>query len=585
MAVPDTDTAENRVDPDPEPTTRCCAVNKELFGVFGDREAFDEQSADRPFDAVVSGSQVTVGLRDPDLGVPGRSAVHESGDGIAAVWGEAFTPDDVDRGAAEWLLDSVAQAGRDGLELLNGSYLAVVDTGETVVVATDQVRSRECFYTTASEVPTFGSAAAAVADAVPFPSLDREGLLEFFHLGVVLGEGTVFEDLHRVPFDGVLTPEGPADLSRFVYGPRDFDHGADLAGRIRRAFDRRRPDDQDTGLFLSAGYDSRLCLALNGAVDRCYTVGDAAGAEARQAATLAAEYEVPHTVFPPDDRYLVPDDEQARCSQGVRESVHVHHAGFDHYVDTDVLFHGLLFDTLLRDYFVPRRSVELAGRTLPLDGLEPDPDPLDALLAALPYSKAGSEAFVSQTRLGPADPDTFVRMALEDELERYADRADAVENRIAVTGIANQPSLSFHDHLADHYRESFVAVDRELVEWHCTTPPAQRTTDTFLTACRRLDGSLLEHRPPDRRFDSAPLSALDSHLRQVLPWTNSPGSAWPDREELAERHGLGEELFPVRPNLRSLRSKHALRVNDVHTWVNAAVEADVEPEELLAAAT
>ncbi len=560
-------------------------MNKELFGVYGDREAFDEHAGNRPFDAVLSGSQVTVGLRDPDLGVEGRSAVHEGENGVCAVWGEAYTPDDVDLDAAEWLLDRVAQAGLDGLELLNGSYLAVVDTGETVVVATDQTRTRECFYTTAPDVTTFGSAATAVAAAIPFPSLDREGLLEFFHLGVVLGDGTVLEDLHRVPFDGVLGPDGPADLSRFVYTPREFDHAADLAGRIRRAFDRRRPDDGGAGLFLSAGYDSRLFLALNHAIDRCYTVGDAGTPEVRQAARLASTYDKLHTAFPPDERYLVPDDDQARTSQGIRESVHVHHAGFDDYIASNVVFHGLLFDTLLRDYFVPRDAIELFGRTLPLDRLAPDPDPVDALLDALPYTEDGSQAFVSQTRLGPADPDTFVRMALEDELERYADRADAVENRIAVTGIANQPSLSFHDHLADNYRESFVAVDRELLEWHCTTPPAQRTTATFLEACRRLDDSLFDLRPPDRRFDSAPLSAVDAHLRKLLPWTESPGSAWPDRETLAERFDLGDELFPVRPNLRSLRSRHALRVNDVHTWVNEAVEADVDPEQLLAAAT
>ena len=116
-------------------------MHKELFGVFGDRAAFEARGEDRSFDAVRSGPAVTVGVRDPDLGVPGRTTVHSSPDGVSAVWGEAFAPGGAD--PARWLLARYRRAGTDAFDALGGSYVAVVDpAGRPAAAVTDPARSQ-----------------------------------------------------------------------------------------------------------------------------------------------------------------------------------------------------------------------------------------------------------------------------------------------------------------------------------------------------------------------------------------------------------------------------------------------------------
>jgi asparagine synthase (glutamine-hydrolysing) len=322
--------------------------------------------------------------------------------------------------------------------------------------------------------------------------------------------------------------------------------------------------------MLSAGFDSRTLLAGLESVDRCFTVGDPDGAEAVTARRLASQYGASHTVFEPDERYLRPGTDKVRYSQGVYESLHIHHAGYVDRMGVEEMFHGLWYDTLLRGHFLPRRSVSALGRTVPIGGLDPDPDPVAALLDTLPYRPEESRAVARTLPLAAGDPDSFVRDAVATEFDRHADRADRVANRIAVTGVSNSPAITFHHHLADNFREWFVAVDRTLLAYHLTTPPEFRSTETFRDACRRLDSDLLDVRPPGRPYDSPALNALDGFARRVLPGAAVPGRAWPDRNDRYEAEDLDELLFPGDPAVRALSPRHKLRLHDLRTWLAQA---------------
>lgn len=547
-------------------------MNRELFGVFGGIDAFERFRSSDDFDEVLAGSTVTVGIRDPDLGTPGWSATYADERGCCLIWGEAYVPGD-EPNAARWLLERYETDGRDALDALNGSYLAVLDADSNgeAFVATDPVRSRECFYTDDPGARVFGTDAAAVGRTISEPTLRRDGVLEFLHLGVILGEKTAVGELARLPLDSLLTPASVDSLERFVYDPRparEFDPVDELAERLERALGRRSSLPGRTGVLLSAGYDSRIILSQIGDIDRSYTVGSLDAQEVRGARALAAQYGASHTAFPPDDRYLRADESKTRYSQGIKESLHIHHAGYTDEIGVDTMYHGLLCDTFLRGHFTASETVEVLGKPVPTGRLESDPDPVEVLLEKFGYSRGASLELAELTAVD-AEPESFVRDAIGEEFDRRRGRADTVQNALTCCGIANQPSMPFHTHLADHFVTSFLATDRELIDWHLRTPPEHRTTETFLRACERLDDDILRHRPPDRPYDATLLNEVEGFVRRKTPFLASFEPPWPDRKTLFDRHDLDRRLLADLEHVHDLPARHKLRLVDLRGWLES----------------
>lgn len=550
-------------------------MNKELFGVFGDIDDFSRFRSPNSFDCVLEGSEVTVGVRDVGFGIPGRTSVYTDGERTCALWGEVSV-----RGTtaspAERVLERATASGASALSDVGGSYVAVVDTGDEAYVATDPARTWECYYTDAPGVRAFGTDALEVARTIPEPTVRRDGVLEFLHLGVVLGDGTAVAELHRVPFDGRLTADETATFDRFVYRPAEFDYVEQLAIRLERALERRARLPGRKGLLLSAGYDSRLVLAGSPRIDECYTVTGQRGREADVASEIAAQYGADHAAFEADGDYLNADRSTAEYTGGVRESIHVHHAGYADRMAVDTMYHGLLFDTFLRGHFLPRDGIDLLGHTLPRRRLASDFDPAEHLVTDkfgfLPVDDCAAFDYD-----GPTDSAAFAREALEREFERADHRYESAYDACAVVGIMNQPTLSFRTHLADNFLESFVAADAELVDWHLRTPPEHRNTRTFLRAMKRVDSDVLRHRPPDRPHRSAALNQMEQFVRARTPFLAPFENSWPDRRREYERADLDATLFPNRPDLHDLPVRLKLRINDLVQWFGA-IEDAAEPE-------
>ncbi|WP_267642380.1 hypothetical protein [Haloarchaeobius amylolyticus] len=559
-----------RPDNDAGPPAVTCSNDKELFGVFGDRDRFDANVGDRRFDEVLDGECVTVGVRSPGLGIPNRTSVADDETGVCAVWGEAFVPAGRSQTPAAWLLDAFAERGTDALADLNGSYLAVVEHDGEAIVATDPVRSWACYYTDEPGVRVFGTDATAVARTMVDPVRDRQAIGEFLHLGVVLGEKTAFEDLHRAPVDAYLTASDVTTLDRFVHEPREFDYVDELADRLERAMTRRSHYPGTKGMMLSAGYDSRLLLSQIPDIDVAFTVGHPQAQETQGARDLAHQYDTRHVAFEPSRRYIEPTDEKVQYSQGIKESLHIHHAGYDDEVGVDTMYHGLLCDTFLTGHFLKQDYVHGFGKRLPLPRLDPDPDPVEALLDKFGYVEGGSTALAEQVGIAADDPHGFVREAVGREVEKARARADDIQNVIDVAGISNQPSIPFRRHLFDNYLESFFVLDTALIDWHLSAPPEHRNTKTFLDACRQLDPDILENRPPDRPHDSHTLNQIELFARRTLPLLDPFESAWPDRRDIYERNDMDEHLFPNTQRLHDLPVRHKLRVNDVVDWTAMA---------------
>ena len=182
-------------------------MNKEIFGVFGGINDFETFRSESEFDSIIKTDDITVGIRDPGLNVPGRSASYSDDHGSCVIWGEAYLPDGVHSNPARWLLESYIESGKSAIGGLNGSFLATIEHDGDAIVLTDPVRSWECFYTDRDGVRVFGSDGGNVAKVIGEKTENTDSILEFLHLGVVLGNKTLFEDLHRVPFDGYMTAD------------------------------------------------------------------------------------------------------------------------------------------------------------------------------------------------------------------------------------------------------------------------------------------------------------------------------------------------------------------------------------------
>ncbi|MFB6130590.1 MAG: hypothetical protein ABEJ28_07195 [Salinigranum sp.] len=551
------------------------SMNKELFGVFGGPEEFRRFRRPDGFDVVVEGESATAGLRTPDIGTPGRSSVYDGEEGACVVFGEVFTPAEAGAGAAEWTLDRYAEEGLNALGALNGSYVCVLEADGEAVVATDPIRSWEIYYADVDGARVFGTDVSALKPLCEDRAVDRTSLLELLHLGTVLGEDTLFESISRVPFDGYLTAGDAGSLDRFVYAPREADHVDALSSRLRRAIRRRSRYPGTKGLLLSAGKDSRVFLSQLPDVAAAYTIGSPDAREVRVARKVAAQYDTPHTTLEPSSRYILPTDRKVLYSQGIKEALHIHHAGYRDEVGEDVMYHGLLFDTLLKGYFLERDGVSVFGSKLESNALVSDPDPVESLLDTLGYLPDGSRRVASAagSLFGDVDltldsPRAFLRERLASELETCWERADSPHNATDLLVVKNQPVMPFRTHLADNYLDAFVAVDAELLDWHLRTPPEHRSNDTYNRALRRVDDRLLAHRPPSQPHRCSRLNQIERFLRRKLPFVEAFEPAWPDRRAIYDGCRLDERLFPDSPSVHDLPPRQKLRLVDARWWLS-----------------
>ncbi len=558
-------------------------MRTELFGVFGDREQFMRVRSPSEFDRLVAGETITVGIRDFSLDSPGRSATYESAEGCCVIWGEAFPVEETRKQTAEWLFDRYVAEGMDALDALNGSYIVAIEYNGDALVSTDPIHSSEGFYADTEYGRCFGTDAAQLTQAVETPTLDQRGLCELLHFGLTFGETTTIKEVRRLPFDGYLTTETTGELSRFVYQPQTFDYAEELAARLERALGRRSIYSGRKGILMSAGFDSRLLLTGIPNLDVCYTLGTPSTPEVKSARKLASQYDIPHRILHLNSDYLVAPPEIVQYTQGIRESVHIHHRGNVGGITADTMYHGLLLDTLLRGHYLPRDTIHLDAidREFPLPWLDPDPDVPAQFADKLGFFAGTDRLLVNCPELDADTPEGFLQNTVERHYRQGFNRAESRYNAMELLGIKCKSALPFRNHLADQYLESFIAADTELIEWHLSTPPEYRNDRTYQKALRLIDDDIFHHRPPDRPHRSYQFNQIEKYLRKKLPGLQPFGTPWPDRDRVYNENALDQRLFAKRPDLHELPPRIKLRINDARTWIDHAAGGAIDPMDRL----
>ncbi|MFB9808042.1 hypothetical protein ACFFQF_23885 [Haladaptatus pallidirubidus] len=542
-------------------------MNKELFGVFGDITDFEAFRLEQEFDSIIKSEQITVGIRDPGLSIPGRSASYSNNQGSCMIWGEVYPQDRIHSNAARWLLEQYVEKGNSAIENLNGSYIAIIQYSGDAIVFMDPIRSWECFYTNCDGIRVFGSDAGRVAKAIKSPTDNKQSIREFLHLGVILGDKTLFNELRRVPFDGFLTSNKVGKLRRFVYNTRNFDYEKSLANRLKHAIQLRSNQPGKKGVLLSAGYDSRTILSQLPEIEHCYTIGKPNVSEVQASRKISTQYNANHTTFTTNEKYILPDEQKVRYMQGIKESIHAHHTGYTENINVDTMYHALLFDTILKEFPHKNAEMQILGKTVPLKRLEENIDPAEASLNNFGYHPEQSQRLSEKLAEHSTTGNEFVQQAIETEFEHCWERTDSIQNALALFSISNQPTIPSRTHLADNFFESFIAADKGLLEWHLQTPPKYRCSETFVRAMKLIDGELLRHRPPDRPFSSTLLSEVVQFARRQLPYIDSVEPPWPDLHSVYDQYDIDKRLsFKDKTELKEISPKHKLRANDIIAW-------------------
>lgn len=152
----------------------------------------------------------------------------------------------------------------DALPAIDGPFLVAAFDADSdrLVVATDKLGTRPCYYVTEGEFAV-GSSVGALLDGVDDPTVDERGISDLLMIGHVWGEKTLVEEVSYLPSGSVLEYEdGDVTVERYwehEFGERtDPGFVPDLVEAYRKAVgDTASTLGPEVGLWLSGGLDSR----------------------------------------------------------------------------------------------------------------------------------------------------------------------------------------------------------------------------------------------------------------------------------------------------------------------------------------
>jgi asparagine synthase (glutamine-hydrolysing) len=191
----------------------------------------------------------------------------QQGDRSVVVHGAITNREEVGLGRDE-LFESLFADPTALLARLDGPFvIAGVDAAaERVIVATDRIGARPCYYR-AGEGFQFASGLAPLLARLDDPTLDEQAVSDMLLMGYVWGEKTLIEEITMVPPATVLDYSA-GEVSTERYWSPSFDalptdgYLDGLTERYRTVMDDIAGTMDDTvGLWLSGGLDSRTMAA------------------------------------------------------------------------------------------------------------------------------------------------------------------------------------------------------------------------------------------------------------------------------------------------------------------------------------
>ena len=384
---------------------------------------------------------------------------------VCAIAGEIFDDRGLFREPEQLIADLYRTGHLHKTAWLNGSFcIGILDpTQNRVTLVTDRLGSKSIFVWHNDKALIASSRLdAAIREDIVRKRLSRQGLTELLIYQRTVANQTQYSDVASMTAaqiwvweDGKLAKQTARKLAWVKPDFSKVDAAEGLASALTRATERRLSDPVRHGLLMSGGLDSRAVLAAahrSGKPLSCATVGAWDNIEAglaRQSAVMTgASFKLHNCTAEGLAAAIKPSTE---ASDGLFSApVNLYPALPDIARDHDVMLSGHGLDYTLRGYYLPCRTLKLAGSTTRLPQLR-----------KLPNGKP--ETIANSLRVG-ISPTVAKQILMPDfAAELDARRIDAMAAALADTDIEDDyngwDAFILHS-LGRHYAYSdFVAIE------------------------------------------------------------------------------------------------------------------------------
>jgi asparagine synthase (glutamine-hydrolysing) len=445
---------------------------------------------------------------------------------------------------------------------LDGEYLLVIERDDEVTIVTDRYGSYPAFYALLDEELLLSTEYLSLwktlraRDALV---IDDDAFYEYLYFQRLFAQDTYDRRSKAVPPASVLRYDRSGVVRSERYYRPDFskveragdEWAARLAETLTSAVSRRLRKDEEPGLLLSGGLDSRAVLGAfpDDVTPTCYTLGDGRNNEVEVAAELADAAGADHVfVERPDDYYERFLERSVRVGGGMYTFDHAHFFTLDNHLDVDVLFHGHGLDYLFQGMYLPTTRPSVLGHPTYFERLDEISDIVSAYTSRVPY------------RLDDGTEDEVI---LDDRSELLETRLHESLNdglptgRTDVSEVYDEWDYLHVDNQFRHYTHlnllsitgiphQTVAFDEELLSLFWSMPARRRAgASAFKQAISHLDPALARIRDANTNLPVEPsplkltaVAAGHAVSRRIpgVPQTHTYPSAedrsWPDRDDL-----------------------------------------------------
>jgi asparagine synthase (glutamine-hydrolysing) len=223
----------------------------------------------------------TIALGCAHLGTGGQRALYKSPKAVVVFFGHLTRPP-IPPGAdgsepamaARQIHDLYVEHGESMLDQVAGAFaFALLDRRtQVLLLVTDHLGLRPIYYAEHAGLFRFASEVKGLLADPAFPRrLNRAAAADLFHFSFVMGEKTLFQDIHLLPPASVLRyQQGRWTISRYwdLPFPGHYPHRTDrwyddlIYEAMKASVDRMVRPGLNYGLSLSGGLDSRWIAAL-----------------------------------------------------------------------------------------------------------------------------------------------------------------------------------------------------------------------------------------------------------------------------------------------------------------------------------
>ena len=262
------------------------------------------------------------------------------------------------------------------LRQLDGEFVALIETPEHMLVASDRFSSHPVFYVVENDTLVISFSYQTIWNRLAERNalkIDPLGFYEFLHFQRLFAESTLDQSTNALPPAIVLSfNKSTANVTTSSYWSPNFEKrtdgrkaiASDLANAIRDSIATKTGDASYPALLLSGGMDSRVVLGgfPANAQPLCITIGEIENNEVDVARSLARVSGAEHSfVKRSTSHYTDVVSEAVSVGGGMFSYQHGHFFGLE-LPETDLILHGHGFDYFFQGMYLPSRRRTFLGR-------------------------------------------------------------------------------------------------------------------------------------------------------------------------------------------------------------------------------